>query len=122
MGAGIALEFSLRYPDMFKDYESKCKKGLFRTGKIDYFKSSDKIIINFPTKWHFKYPSKIEWIEQGLRDFVETYKINKVTSVAFPKLGTANGGLNWEDVKEQITSVLSELDNKIEIEIYEPYF
>ena len=110
MGAGIALEFSLRYPDMFKDYESKCKKGLFRTGKIDYFKSSDKIIINFPTKWHFKYPSKIEWIEQGLRDFVETYKINKVTSVAFPKLGTANGGLNWEDVNVLMEKYLSCLD------------
>lgn len=25
MGAGIALEFMLRYPDMFKDYEIKCK-------------------------------------------------------------------------------------------------
>ena len=25
MSAGIALEYSLRYPEMFKDYEEKCK-------------------------------------------------------------------------------------------------
>ena len=25
MGAGIALEFALRYPEMLKDYEWKCK-------------------------------------------------------------------------------------------------
>ena len=70
MGAGIALEFGLRYPDMYKDYVIKCKKGDICTGKVDYFKdSSGIIIVNFPTKIHFKYPSKIEWIESGLKAF-----------------------------------------------------
>ena len=45
-----------------------------------------------------------------------------IKSIAIPAIGCGLGGLNWEDVKVQITSVLSELDNKIEIEIYEPYF
>lgn len=110
MGAGIALEFALRYPDMLKDYEAKCKQGIIRTGNVDYYRSTDKIIINFPTKWHFKYPSKIEWIEQGLSNFVSTYKANNITSVAFPKLGTSNGGLNWEDVKLVMEKHLSSID------------
>lgn len=110
MGAGIALEFSLRYPKMLKDYESKCRNSLIRTGKVDYYENDGKTIINFPTKWHFKYPSKIEWIEQGLIDFVSTYKTKNITSVAFPKLGTSNGGLIWDDVKLLMEKYLSNLD------------
>lgn len=115
MGAGIALEFMLRYPKMFEDYESKCKDKNINTGYVDYFKISDEIIIiNFPTKWHFKYPSKLIWIEQGLQHFIKTYKQYGITSVAFPKLGTNNGGLNWEDVKRVMEKYLSNID----IDIY----
>lgn len=111
MGAGIALEFMLRYPEMFVDYKSKCKEKKIVTGKVDYYKNDDSsLIINFPTKWHFKYPSKIIWIEQGLKDFVKTYKQHEITSVAFPKLGTSNGGLNWNDVKILMEKYLSNLD------------
>lgn len=115
MGAGIALEFMLRYPKMFIDYESKCRDKKIKTGNVDYFRNDDgKIIINFPTKWHFKYPSKMIWIEQGLQHFVETYKQQGVSSVAFPKLGTNNGGLNWDDVKQVMEKYLSNID----IDIY----
>lgn len=115
MGAGIALEFMLRYPEMFNDYENKCKDKQIVTGRVDYYKNKDgTIIINFPTKWHFKYPSKLIWIEQGLKDFVNTYIQHGITSVAFPKLGTSNGGLNWNDVKTIMERYLSCL----EIDIY----
>jgi O-acetyl-ADP-ribose deacetylase (regulator of RNase III) len=111
MGAGIALEFMLRYPAMFEDYETKCKDKRIMTGKVDYYKNEDgSMIVNFPTKWHFKYPSKLIWIEQGLQDFVKTYQKNGITSVAFPKLGTSNGGLNWNEVKILMEKYLSNLD------------
>ena len=95
---------------MFKDYEIKCRKRLIKTGKVDYYKSLDKTIVNFPTKWHFKYPSRMDWIEQGLMDFISTYKENNITSVAFPKLGASNGGLNWEDVKVLMEKYLNDID------------
>ena len=114
MGAGIALEFALRYPEMYEDYVVKCKEGIIRVGKIDYYNATDKKIINFPTKQYFKYPSRIEWIEQGLIDFVNTYKREGITSVAFPKLGCANGKLNWADVKRVMEKHLLHLD----IDIY----
>ena len=111
MGAGIALEFMLRYPAMFEDYADKCEDKRIKTGKVDYYKNEDaSIIVNFPTKWHFKYPSKLSWIEQGLQDFVKTYKNVGITSVAFPKLGTSNGGLNWNEVKMLMEKYLSNLD------------
>lgn len=110
MGAGIALEFMLRYPDMFKDYKERCENGEYLPGRVNYYLDKDVTIVNFSTKWHFKYPSRIEWIENGLRDFCKTYKDKGITSVAFPKLGTNNGGLDWQSVKVLMEKYLGELD------------
>ena len=110
MGAGIALEFKLRYPDMFEDYKVKCQKKIIQIGQVDYYRlNAGKIIINFPTKFHYKYPSKINWIEQGLKDFVKTHKNHDFKSVAFPKLGTNKGGLEWDNVKYLMEKYLSKL-------------
>lgn len=113
MGAGIALEFALRYPEMYHDYIAKCKVGSIQTGKVDYFFDKEIIIVNFPTKQFFKYPSKIEWIEQGLKDFVSTYKEMGITSVAFPKLGCSNGKLNWNSVKPLMEKYLSSIEAEV---------
>lgn len=111
MGAGIALEYGLRYPDMYKDYEAKCKSGEIYVGRVDYYKdASSIIIINFPTKIHFKYPSRIEWVESGLKAFAQSYKDYGFNSVAFPKLGTSKGGLDWNKVKPMMEKYLFPLD------------
>lgn len=115
MGTGIALEFSLRYPEMFDDYIEKCKNDQISIGKIDYFTATDKTIVNFPTKQYFKYPSRLEWIEAGLKDFVLTYKEHNITSVAFPKLGTLNGKLDWRIVKNLMEKYLSNIDADVYI-------
>lgn len=110
MGAGIALDFALRYPTMYEEYKIKCVDKTVEIGKLMYYKENDKIIINFPTKWHFKYPSKLEWIEKGLIAFVKTYKNYNIKTVAFPKLGTSNGGLPWNKVKMLMEKYLDPLD------------
>jgi len=112
MGAGIALEFALRYPKMFDDYKLKCESKQLKVGKVDYYQD-EILIVNFPTKWHFKYPSQIEWIEQGLIDFKNTYKNYNFKSIAFPRLGCANGGLHWEMVKPLMEKYLSDLDVEV---------
>ena len=115
MGAGIALEFKLRYPDMYDDYKAKCDEKKLHIGSVDYYQDPDgTIICNFPTKAHYAYPSRIEWIEQGLKSFAETFKEHNVTSAAFPKLGCSNGGLKWEQVKPLMMKYLDLPD----IEIY----
>lgn len=110
MNAGLALEFGLRYPELLKEYEGKCKNNEINVGHIFYFKDKNKWIVNFPTKWHFRYPSKIEWIEDGLKDFVNTYKKFNIKSIAFSKLGTLNGGLDWYSVKKLMEKYLNNLD------------
>jgi O-acetyl-ADP-ribose deacetylase (regulator of RNase III) len=119
MGKGIALEFKKRYPDMFTKYKTICDKGLLKTGNLWLYKS-DKWILNFPTKQHWKNDSKIEYLVAGLDKFISTYKEKGITSISFPLLGASNGGLDPVLVKELMVSKLSECS--IPIMIYESQY
>ena len=110
MGAGIALECRLRYPEMFEDYVRRCKNKEIRTGKPYLYKYPNKWILNFPTKFHWKYNSRIEWIEDGLTYLKKNYKEMGIKSIAFPKLGSDKGGLNWDDVKIIMEKYLRDFD------------
>jgi O-acetyl-ADP-ribose deacetylase (regulator of RNase III) len=110
MGAGLALEFKLRYPKLYEEYQKDIADNKVSIGQVNYYLVDSITIINFPTKLHFNFSSKIEWIETGLKNFVETYKNFNITSVAFPKLGTRNGGLDWREVKIIMEKYLSNLD------------
>ena len=120
MGKGIALEFKKRFPDLFKDYASRCARGEVKPG-VPYLYSdlNGTTVVNFPTKDHWKSPSRLVDIITGLDVFAEKYRTWGITSVAFPPLGCGNGGLSWKVVGPIIFQRLSKLD--IDVEIYAPY-
>ena len=109
MGKGLAFEFALRYPELEQKYIDQCKRHIVHTGTLYFYEINGQKIINFPTKFHFKYPSKIEWIEQGLDYFVANYKRWNIKSVAFPLLGARNGGLNPKEVIELMRKKLEKV-------------
>jgi O-acetyl-ADP-ribose deacetylase (regulator of RNase III) len=116
MGAGIALEFKMRYPKMFEDYASRCERREVRIGEPYLFQEHGyPWILNFPTKKHWKYPSKMEWIQQGLEHFTAHYQGSGVTSIAFPMLGTNNGHLEWAEVKKIMNDHLGDLNINVQI-------
>lgn len=115
MGAGIALEFKKRYPQMFLKYKKICDKKLLKTGMLQIFKEGDKLILNFPTKEDWRNSSKISYLELGLQKLVDTYKDRGITSLAIPQLGCSNGGLNWLEVKPLMEKYLNQLDIPVEI-------
>lgn len=116
MGAGIALEYRLRYPNMHEKYINLCKEKKIDIGLLWIYKAEDKWILNFPTKRDWKYPSKIEYLEAGLSKFVSTYKERGIESIAFPLLGADKGGISQEESLSIIKYYLEPLD--IDIEIY----
>ena len=122
MGKGIALVFKLRYPSMFEVYQEYCKQKLIAVGKLWLYKGDalDPWVLNFPTKTHWKLPSEYEYIEKGLLKFVDTYKERGITSIAFPLLGTNNGGLDKDVVMDIMNKYLSQCDIPVEIYIYDP--
>jgi O-acetyl-ADP-ribose deacetylase (regulator of RNase III) len=122
MGKGIALVFKLRYPYMYDIYREHCKNKLIGIGKLWLYKGEQQApwVLNFPTKFHWKYPSKIEYLEKGLAKFVDTYKSQGITSIAFPLLGTYNGGLDKEEVLSLMEKYLQNCEIPVEIWEYDP--
>lgn len=119
MGKGIAAEFKQRFPSMFREYKEICSKGLLEPGKLWLWQGADQWVLNFPTKKHWRGPSKLEWIEMGLQKFVEQYQARGITEIAFPRLGCGNGGLSWMDVKPLMERYLSPLPIPVYIHDYE---
>ena len=117
MGKGIAFEYKNRYPEMYQAYVDVCNKNQLSPGLLFLWKQTTPWILNFPTKDHWKHPSKIAYVENGLKKFVDTYLQRGVTSVAFPTLGTSSGGLEWENVRKIMYQYLEPLHN-LSIEIY----
>ena len=122
MGAGIALECKLRYPDMFERYQYLCENQLIDIGRLFLFKKSEKWILNFPTKKHWKFSSKLGYVEAGLIKFKESYAEKEINSVAFPILGTSNGGLEENEVLDLMYGYLNNLNIDVEIYKYNPTF
>ena len=122
MGAGLALQFKKLYPANFTAYQRACRNGQLKPGRSFVFANSStppQYIINFPTKRHWKDPSRIEDIETGLKDLIGIIRANNLRSIAIPPLGAGLGGLNWNQVKGLIQSTLAQLTD-IQITIYEP--
>lgn len=118
MGAGIALEYRLKYPMMYEKYQDYCSEGLIKIGSLWLFKHNDsKWILNFPTKDHWRYPTKPEYLIKGLRKFRDTYKKKNIQSIAFPLLGTDKGNFSIDDSKNIMSEYLT--DCTISVEIYE---
>lgn len=120
MGKGIAYQFKLQYPNNNKDYVKACKTGELQIGKLHYFREDGKIIINFPTKNKWRAKSKIEYVDKGLDELVNLIEQLDIQSIAIPPLGSGNGGLVWCEVKKLIEEKLANLNQKVQIYIYEP--
>ena len=118
MGKGIALDFKLRFPEMFKEYQRICFQHLLRPGQILPYKKTSPIILNFAIKDDWKDPSRVEWIEETLQKFVTNYKSLGITSIAFPWIGAMNGGVPLEIIKGLTRKYLSNLED-IEVEVYD---
>lgn len=134
MGAGIALEFKLRYPRMFTEYEDRCRDGEMRIGSLWLYNpdaesqasgpsrrpEGEKWVLNFPTKKHWRHPSRIEYLDRGLEAFLRSYRDMGITSIAFPLLGATNGGIPEEESLEIMKRHLDRCEIPVEIYRYDP--
>ena len=114
MGKGIALAFKKRFPGMYEAYKRKCESGEFNVGNLMLYKEKNKWILLFPTKKEWRKNSKMEYIESGLAKLADNWDKLGIHSIALPKLGCGNGGLEWREVKALMIKYLS----RIPIDVY----
>lgn len=123
MGKGIALQFREAFLENYRVYRNACHRKEFHIGELliveDYnLMLGHKLIVNFPTKTHWKLPSEYSYITQGLIALRKEIINRKIRSIAIPPLGSHNGGLDWLRVKQMIETSLADLD--CDIMLYEP--
>jgi len=117
MGKGLALQYKKKYPAMFSYYQNLCFDGSLEVGRPILWKGTDKYVLLFPTKKHWRNSSQYIYIDNGL-----TYLVNSIlptepsiTGLALPLLGTGFGGLNKKVVSSLIQRILNNVNIQVEI-------
>ncbi|MCB1055350.1 MAG: macro domain-containing protein [Acidobacteria bacterium] len=123
MGKGIALMFKEAFPDNFRQYAAACKGHEVEVGRMFVTRgpglAGPRWIINFPTKKHWRSPTRLEWIASGLQDLRRLVIEERIRSIALPPLGCGNGGLRWLEVRPLIEQAFEGLTD-VEVQVFEP--
>jgi O-acetyl-ADP-ribose deacetylase (regulator of RNase III) len=123
MGKGIALMFQEAFPESSRAYKEACKRGEVRVGRVlmtpSQRSSGPRWIVHFPTKKHWRNPSRLQWVRDGLQDLVQQIRVCHIASIAVPPLGCGNGGLDWEQVRIEIELAFADLPD-VEILVFAP--
>ncbi len=122
-GKGLALDFKIAFPKNYSEYCEACQAGNVVPGRMfvtETGQSSPKFIINFPTKLHWKNPSRMEWITGGLANLVAVVMDRKIQSIAVPAIGCGLGGLDWRKIEPEIQRAFRYIPGGIDLIIYDP--
>ncbi|MBQ1047818.1 macro domain-containing protein [Micromonospora sp. C51] len=116
MGKGLALQFKRRFPANYAAYRDACNRGEMQPGNVLTVlvrQGRHRYVINFPTKRHWRDPSRMEDIEAGLEDLAKTIRALRIESIAVPALGCGLGGLDWNDVRPRIVAILGKTGARV---------
>jgi O-acetyl-ADP-ribose deacetylase (regulator of RNase III) len=123
MGKGVALQFRKAFPENYRAYQRACKRGDVQPGRMFVYEmgqlTGPRLIINFPTKRHWRGKARMEYIDAGLADLVRVLRSHDVRSVAVPPLGCGNGGLRWAEVRPRIEAALKPMAG-MQVALYAP--
>lgn len=131
MGAGIAVQFKKRFPEMFQEYRNRCNSGLIFPGITWVWKEDTGIyltkqehlgedciwIYNLAIKAHWKLDATYEAIEASLKNMAIHMNENSLQEVGLPWIGCGLGGLEKTKVKTIMEKISKEY--KINIIVYE---
>lgn len=123
MGKGIALMFKDRFGPNYEAYRAACQAGQVEVGRMFVTETGElygpRWIVNFPTKKHWRQPTRLGWVQSGLDALRGEILQRGIRSIAIPPLGCGNGGLDWADVRPLIERALGDLPG-VEVVVYEP--
>ena len=138
MGGGLAARARDNFPHVYVKFQKLCREKKLTTKKPFLYKedysldehmadesssltdkpNAEKWFLLFATKEHWRNPSKMQYIKDGLQWLVDNVEKNKIKSLALPALGCGLGRLTWEIVGPVMCQYLHQLD--IPCEIYLP--
>jgi hypothetical protein len=115
MGKGVTLEFKRLFPEIFEEYRRLCEQDVLEIGKLHLYKTPHKWVLNFPTKTDWRKPSRLEYIEAGLKRLASAYTEAGIRSLAMPPIGCGNGQLDW---RTQVGPLVHKFLDDVPIAVY----
>lgn len=122
MGKGLALAFKRAHPAVFREYARACAAGEVVVGRMHTCETGRALprwVINFPTKRHYREPSRLIDVESGLVALVAEVRRLELASIAIPALGCGLGGLAWDDVRPRIEAAVAPL-SEVDVRLFGP--
>lgn len=123
MGAGIAKSFRDKFPDMYKEYQYLCNRGILRLGSFYSYTTDDIMIFNLTTQYKPGPDARYGSVFSSLLDSAMSLDdFNKSdgkygNTIAMPEIGCGIGGLEWGNV-EAIIGVVEKIVPGIEFEVW----
>ena len=117
MGAGIAVGFRERYPEMCEQYCALCKATprRFNLGDVWLWKADARPwVFNLGTQekvWQAR--ASYEAVEAALTRMRELADAEGVDSIAIPRIGVGYGGLSWKKVRAIVERVFSDWPGRL---------
>jgi O-acetyl-ADP-ribose deacetylase (regulator of RNase III) len=111
MGAGIAVGFRERYPEMFAEYRRRCKADPpeFVLGGAFLWREDGKpAVFNLGTQPRPGRGATYAAVEAALRAMCEAADAAKITTIALPRIAAGYGGLSWKKVRAIIEAVFAD--------------
>ena len=105
MSKGIALQFKIRYPQMYNQYKDLCHSGVFSVGKVFDFNYGKGFVFNLGTQRSWREGAKIEYVKEACLKMMEIAAKKNIRSIAMPAIGAGLGGLNWNEIKRSINEI-----------------
>lgn len=113
-GCGLALQCKQKYPLWYQAYREVCRQMCLGAPVVHLLKEPEgKVLVSFPTKYHYRDASDLTAIQQGLEQMAILSTLHEITSIAFPKLGCGAGGLSWQRVQPVMEQALASFSREI---------
>jgi O-acetyl-ADP-ribose deacetylase (regulator of RNase III) len=119
MGAGIAYQIKLKFPDAYLVDQNDPRRPKDRFGNFSFVEYPEKtpfLIFNlygqFGIGSHTRQTNySMLWTAmQGMKKKIDSYPESKTWKIGFPRLGTGLAGGRWEIIEKIIPSVFRDRD------------
>lgn len=136
LGAGLAKRFAEAFPHLKGQHRAFCAEGSLRLGRPTLCLSTQthdgttlaqgvRFVCQFPTKGHWRDPSRYEYVSEGLErlglTLLEFDRDEKRIDIAMPALGCGLGGLNFDVVGPMIRFWSHMLPRRFRVTLYRPH-
>lgn len=139
MGKGLARQFADLFPSIKARHSTSIRTlglrigspcveaavGTIRTRAARHRIGESRDICLFPTKNHWRDPSRYAWIFSGLGNLGAILQRSRTDAarieIAMPALGCGEGGLDWEIVRDMIRVWTHTIPDRYYISLYLPF-